>query len=102
MVLHPKAEVFSNPNGNKKREGINAIILRIRDLPNNSYKSLVLPTTHSHYKKGEIISWEWNFELEIEQSWYKDPDTGEIVPAWGQSKEFIGRDIEEIPKLEDI
>jgi len=102
IIFCPKADVYADQLGSQKIEGVHAVILEHIDNSTKSKRLLILPTTRE-YKKGQLVSWEWNLDLEFRQSWYLNPDTGKIEGAWGEkSKEFTGREFEAIPKLGDI
>lgn len=56
----------------------------------------IFPTTRKHFKKGQLVTWEWNMNLVTDESWYRDPITKDAKLAWSQAAEFIGRDIESL------
>lgn len=95
-IYHPGVEVYSDPEGRNKREGILAVVLQTKSPGGASTQLRVYPTTRTHFKKGSRVSWEWNSAMIIEKSWYKHPDTGAIESGWGQSMEFVGRNIEDV------
>lgn len=96
IVYHPGVEVFSDPNGETLREGIKAVLLKTTS-PDKSVESLrVFPTTCTHFKKGIQVSWEWNRDIVVGESWYRNPDSGNIEKGWHSSMEFIGRSIEDL------
>lgn len=95
-VYHPGVEVYSDPEGRNRREGIHAVVLQTKSPGGASTQLRVYPSTRTHFKKGSRVSWEWNPTVVIDRSWYKHPDTGAIEPGWGQSMEFIGRNIEDV------
>ena len=65
--------------------------------PGGAKKTLMIyPTTQTHYQKGMYIAWEWNLTKVWDETWYKDPDSGEIKYAWTSAAEFIGRNLEDI------
>jgi hypothetical protein len=45
--------------------------------------------------KGKHVAWEWNMDLVTGESWYIDPGTDEIKPAWAGAAEFIGRNMDD-------
>jgi len=62
----------------------------------------VFPTTKT-YSGGESVSWEWNLQNKRGwgPSWYQEPDPLDptkktIKSAWGESLEFIGRNLNDI------
>lgn len=95
-VYHPGVDVYEDELGRNVRPGIKAVILECKS-PGGSTKVLrAFPTTRTHFIKGQHVSWEWNFGLVVGQSWYRHPDTGQVTPAWGQSAEFVGRNLDDL------
>lgn len=93
-VYHPGVDVFEDEQGTRLRTAVKGVVLE-STTPGGSEKVLrVYPTTKTWYKVGQKVSWEWNLGLDIDQSWFKHPDTSKIEPAWLQSAEFIGRDLD--------
>jgi len=98
IVYHPGTEVFADAEGKVKRDGVLAIILETTS-PGGAVKTRrVFPTTRTHFIKGREVAWEWNMNAQVQwgESWYRDPDTGEIRQAWGSSMEFIGRHMDQV------
>lgn len=96
VVLHAGADLFSDPEGKQPLVDGKGLILETTS-PGGSHKSTrIFPTTHTNYKVGSTVSWEWNINRKWGQTYYRDPWTNEIKHAWGSSGEFIGRDIDEI------
>lgn len=95
-VYHPGTEVFSDPKGKTLREGIKAVVLKTTS-PGKSIESLrVFPTKRNHFIKGKQVAWEWNMDLKVNESWYRNPDNKKIEHAWWSSAEFIGRNIKDV------
>jgi hypothetical protein len=91
-VVHARVEVYGDADGTQARE-IHAVIL-------NSYSKTqsrrdVFPTRRE-YLPGQEVTWEWDFSHDWPESWYRDPDTGEIMHAWTSAAEFAGRPIETV------
>jgi len=57
-----------------------------------------VPPTRKDYLRGQNVSWEWDWSGRgwRDQTWYRDPESGEIKSEWSESLEFIGRPLEEI------
>lgn len=95
-VYHSGVEVYEDESGHIVRPGIKAVILESKS-PGGSSKTLrVFPTTRKDFKKGQRVSWEWNMAVVVGHSWYRHPDTGEIVLAWHSSAEFVGRNLDDL------
>lgn len=89
-VHHPGVPVLADKEGKIVRQGVKAVILRCSH-PDEATTFRVYPTTLSNYKRGDVLSWEWKSKPSWEQSWYADPETGEIKEAWSSSMTFVGR-----------
>lgn len=81
----------------RAREGVRGVILESLSADGESLGRQIFPTTKS-YVPGESLSWEWDLHDEKSwgETWYRDPDTMEIKSAWGESLEFVGRDLNDI------
>ncbi len=97
-VYHPGVDVFSDPNGTMLRKDVKGLILETKPPGSEPTHRRIFPTSQSHYIKGARVSWEWNPRKVIGASWYRNPDTGSIDPAWSESMEFVGRSLETIGK----
>lgn len=95
FVYNPGTDVFSDSQGTNRREGVLALVLRTV-LTDGSETRRVYPTTRTDYVAGQRLAWEWNDGRQWGESWYRDPDTGEIAYAWTGSLEFVGRPLEQI------
>ena len=79
-----------------KRTDVKGVVLET-DSPDRIAKTIrIFPTTKEHFIKGKQVAWEWDGSHGWGQSWYRDPDTSEVKPAWGSSLEFVGRHLDEI------
>jgi len=85
---------YFDPGLTTEVPGARAVILDIEAADGNRRVS-AFPTTRS-YKRGEVLSWEWDFGRVWGPSWYKDPDSGEVTKGWDSSAEFTGRPLDEI------
>ena len=95
-VYHPGVDVYGDPEGNKLREGVKAVILETTSPGGSSKTKRVYPSTCNHFIKGKKVAWEWNDERRFNESWYRDPDTDEIKYGWSSSMEFVGRKLDEL------
>lgn len=84
------------------REDVRGVMLETFSPEGKSGGRHILPTTKT-YSPGESVSWEWNRQNEKGwgPSWYQEPDPndpsrGTIKSAWGESLEFVGRNLNEI------
>ena len=95
-VFHAGVDVYEDPDCQRLRQGITAIVLETTS-PGGAAKTMrVFPTTRTNLSKGQRVTWEWNMSAVYGPSWYRHPDTGNIKEGWTSSAEFVGRDIEQI------
>lgn len=96
-VYETEIPVFSDAEGTREREGVKAVMLRTTSTDRPDDATLrIYPTTRTHFRKGELVAWEWNMGSVWGESWYVHPDTGSIEYAWTSSAEFIGSHLDEI------
>lgn len=96
VVYHPGVELFQDPACRKGLPDAKGVILETESPEGTSRVFRIFPTTRTHFQNGKRVAWEWNNELLWGPAWYKDPDTGEVKPAWSSSMEFIGRHLDEV------
>jgi hypothetical protein len=96
VVYHPGADVFEDAKGERRADGVRALILETTS-PDRAAKTLrVYPTTRTDYVKGKRVAWEWTSRNRYGESWYRDPDSGELKYGWTSSLEFVGRHLDEL------
>ena len=94
VVYHPGVEVYADAECKRQRTGVKAVILET-SRPDSAEKTCrVFPTTRDHFRKGELVAWEWCPEHVFPESWYRDPDSGEVKYGWTQAAEFVGRHLD--------
>ncbi len=96
VVYHPGAELFADPHGMKLVPGVRALILETTSSDGQQKTLRIYPTTRTDYVKGKRVAWEWNSRNRYGESWYRDPDSGEIKDGWRGSLEFVGRHLDEV------
>ncbi len=89
--------LYGDSNGARPRDDVKGVILETLSPEGESLRKQVFPTTKS-YAPGDSVSWEWNLQNKKGwgETWYRDPGTMEIKPAWSASLEFTGRDLSDI------
>jgi hypothetical protein len=96
-VYHPSVDVFSDPACQVKRQEVRGVILETKSDTGLQVSRRIYATNQIHFKKGMRVAWEWKTNgPSFGESWYRDPDTGEIQIAWSESKEFVGRSLNDI------
>ena len=99
-VYHPGVEIYADPEGADIRRDVKGLILETKPPGSGATQKRIFPTSQMHYTQGSRVSWEWNPEKTIGASWYRNPDSGNIEPAWSESMEFVGRPLETIGRAE--
>lgn len=97
VIYHSGVDIYSDEQCNNLIPDVKGIILETTSPGRAQQFKRIFPTTRpEYYKKGKIVTWEWDLSRIWDKAWYKDPDTGEIKQAWGSAGEFVGRHIDEI------
>ncbi len=95
-VLHPGVDVFTDANCEHKRLEVRGIMLETTS-PGGTQRTIrIYPTTKTHFQSSRRVAWEWNSQMVIGESWYRDPQTQRIHLAWGSSMEFVGRHLDDV------
>ncbi len=94
-VYHPNVTVYSDKECTKPIDDARGIILEMTDSKGEDKHIGIYPSTKKHFVKGKQVAWEWDNKNRWGLSWYRDPDTNEIKLAWGESFEFVGRNVED-------
>jgi hypothetical protein len=96
VVYNPGVDVFADSEGKTKREGVRALILQTTS-PDSTTKYLrTYPTTRSHYLVGKRVAWEWDLRTGFPESWYRNPDNGQVEYGWTSSADFVGRHLDDV------
>jgi hypothetical protein len=103
VVVRPDLPVYANSACNPPaRDDVRGVMLETFSPEGKSLGRHVFPST-KNYSPGESVSWEWNRQNEKGwgPSWYQEPDPNDpsrrtIKSAWGESLEFVGRNLEDI------
>jgi len=96
VVYHTGVELYKDPGGRQPITDARGIVLETTASDGSTKSLRVFPTTRTHYVKGKQVAWEWNPEKQWGETWYRDPDSGEINAAWRGSMEFVGRHLDEV------
>jgi hypothetical protein len=103
VVVRDNIPVYDNADCRPPaRSDVRGVMLETYSPEGKSQGRQVFPSTKS-YSPGESVSWEWNRQNERSwgPSWYQEPEPSDpsktkIASAWGESLEFVGRNLEEI------
>jgi hypothetical protein len=89
-VLRADLPLYSDSGCKLKIEDSNLIILKSEDPEQKHSVEEVMPT-RKKYKVGQLVQWDLNNKKVYSNSWYINPDSGDIEMAWIQAVEFIGK-----------
>jgi hypothetical protein len=103
VVVRADIPVYANPAcAPPAREDVRGVMLETFSPEGKPTGRHIFPSTKT-YSPGESVSWEWNRQNEKGwgPSWYQEPDPNDpsrrtIKSAWGESLEFVGRNLEDI------
>lgn len=95
-VVNPGVEVYEDSDCRHPRAEVKGIVLRTQSPGGSSHSFQIFPVTKTALKEGQRVSWEWNLDFVIGPSWYRDLESGQVVQAWGQSAEFVGRNLDDV------
>lgn len=95
VVYHPGVELYKDPEGRQPITEARGIVLETTASDGKTKSLRVFPTTRTDYVKGKQVAWEWNPGKQWAETWYRDPDSGEIKSAWRGSMEFVGRHLDQ-------
>jgi hypothetical protein len=95
-VHRDNVDLYSDSECKQLREDCKGVTLESLSAGGAITKYRIFPTTRDDYKKGMRVSWEWNGSSKWGNTWYRDPESGEIKYAWTSSVEFVGRDLDRL------
>jgi hypothetical protein len=80
-------------------KGATLVVLKSEDPAATFHPTECMPS-RTQYEQGQTVSWDINKDLLWEQSWYKNPETGQSEKAWTQAVEFTGKvvKVEQVPR----
>jgi hypothetical protein len=90
FVEQPGLEVYSDEAGRVVRPDVRALVLETRRRDGSSGRR-AFPITRGDYVPGEPVTYAFNPNLVVDESWYRDPETNDIKYGWTNSMEFVGR-----------
>lgn len=96
-VYEPNIPIYRDKDCKFKYEKGTGILLKVTSLGGKIFNYRIYPSTKTDYKKGQLLSWEWNSINKWGEAWYKNPITGKTERAWSSSLEFVGQPLDKIP-----
>ena len=88
--------VYSDQECVHEIPGVKGVILRTESASGVTTTYRIFPSTNTHFRKGQRVSWEWNLDKTWSEAWYRDPDSNQIKLAWESAGEFVGRHFEDL------
>lgn len=102
IVRKANVPLYEDQHCTRQRPDVKGVLLERFGSDGVSQGISIHPSTKSHYVEGMSVGWEWDTPIAYrsdvgwEATWYKDPKTGKCTPAWSESLEFIGRDVNQV------
>lgn len=94
FVRYADLPVFSDPDCTQNNSGVRGLMIE-SEAGGERMVVGVYPTLQDHYVGGKQVAWEWKGGTIYARNYYIDPETGEKKEAWGESFEFVGRNLED-------
>jgi hypothetical protein len=89
-VLYADIPFYSDPECTKEVVAAKIAILEALD-PDDAFRELDVVPSLNRYEPGQLVRWSLDNKNLWEESWYKNPETGQIERAWTIHVEFIGQ-----------
>jgi hypothetical protein len=97
VVVSTGVELFADAEGKKPRKGVWGLILENTSSDGKGTRSLqIFPTTRTHYRIGDEVTWDFDTASTYDETWYRDPRTRAIKHAFQQSMAFVGRSLKDV------
>jgi hypothetical protein len=92
-VVTPHVDVYEDEKGRRRRPDVHGVMIETIGADGTASVN-VYPTTRTHFRASQRVTWEWNTNHTWPRSWHRDPETGEVRHAWDAAAEFVGRHFE--------
>jgi hypothetical protein len=89
-VLYVDLTFCSDPECKSPVEGARLVVLRSED-PRQPHQVQECMPTRKKYSVGQVVQWDLNNKKIWQDSWYRNPETGNTEKAWIQAVEFVGK-----------
>ncbi|HET6844716.1 MAG TPA: hypothetical protein VFK06_23985 [Candidatus Angelobacter sp.] len=102
IVRKANVPLYEDHHCTRQRPDVKGVLLERFGADGVSQGISIYPSTKSHYVEGMSVGWEWDIPIAYrsdmgwEATWYKDIKTEKCTPAWSESLEFIGRDVNQV------
>jgi hypothetical protein len=88
VIRHSDVPLFSDAKATVPVANATGVII---DIGGGSERAIV--PTRQHFYRGMRVTLAWGMDTKWGDTWYRDPETGEIKKAWQEAAEFIGRPV---------
>ena len=88
-VLYAGLPFYSDSECTQEVAEAKIAILEALD-PDDEFRELDVVPSRNRYEPGQLVRWALNNKQLWEESWYKNPESGQIERAWSIHVEFIG------------
>jgi hypothetical protein len=97
VVKRANVPLYSDNNCQVLRKDVQGVMLQTFDADGDPQHLQVFPTLRE-YVDGQSVGWEWtdDYKNSWDDTWYKDPKTGQCTQAFNSSIAFMGRDLNEV------
>lgn len=96
LVIARDLPVFADHKAEKEMMSVKAVMLQSLDQHGQPTGVINVFPAKMPMPLGKTVSWEWNTSNSWSQAWYKRLDSQDILKAWDNAAEFIGRALESI------
>lgn len=95
-VVHVNVPLFSDERARERRNDVKGVILESMSPGGVVANRRIYPTTSTELRPGMIVSWSWESDRAWDETWYLDPESGDVVSAWQSAAEFTGQNIDDV------
>ena len=96
FIVAARVPLFSDRYCQTLRDDVWGVILEHWGAKGENFGRHTHPS-RKKYIEGGSVSWEWALNGPgWEETWYREPQTGETKLAWSESLEFVGRPLDQI------
>ena len=96
-VLYPGVPVYEDEACERPRDGIVGVVLQTVSPGATTVNPRIFPVrTEANYRRGAVITWEWERGEGYGETWYRDPESNGVTRAWSGSMLFAGRHLDEV------
>jgi hypothetical protein len=97
VVKKANVPLYSDKNCQVLRKDVRGVMLQTFNADGDPQPLQVFPTLRE-YVDGQSVGWEWtdDYKNGWDDTWYKDPQTGQCTQAFNSSIAFMGRDLNEV------